>query len=106
MFSKSKTDNNNNNNDDDDDDDDDITTKLICVTVNISTYTYIHTYIHTQRCTHKREPIALNMLNQGCNQQREKIRCQDPMGAYSIKTSNPIHCQLRINPTSYLQLIL
>ena len=50
MFSKSKTDdnnnNNNNNNDDDDDDDDDITTKLICVTVNISTYTYILTYIH------------------------------------------------------------
>ena len=95
MFSKSKTDdnnnynNNNNNDDDDDDDDDDITTKLICVTVNISTHTYIHTYIHTQRCTHKREPIALNMLNQGCNQQREKIRCQDPMGAY-IQQSNSL----------------
>ena len=51
MFSKSNTDDNNNynnnyNNNDDDDDDDDITTKLICVTVNISTYTYILTYIH------------------------------------------------------------
>ena len=92
MFSKSKTDDNNNynnNNNNDDDDDDDITTKLICVTVNISTHTYIHTYIHTQRCTHKREPIALNMLNQGCNQQREKIRCQDPMGAY-IQQSNSL----------------
>ena len=47
MFSKSKTDDNNNynnnNNNNDDDDDDDITTKLICVTVNISTHTYIHT---------------------------------------------------------------
>ena len=85
MLSKSKTDNNNNNNNNNND----ITTKLICVTVNISTYTYIHTYIHTQRCTHKREPIALNMLNQGCNQQREKIRCQDPMSAY-IQQSNSL----------------
>ena len=52
MFSKSKTDNNNNNNNNNND----ITTKLICVTVNISTYThtYIHTYTHThaQWCTH------------------------------------------------------
>ena len=55
MFSKSKTDDNNNynnNNNNDDDDDDDITTKLICVTVNISTYTYIHTYLHTYTTVH------------------------------------------------------
>ena len=72
-------------------------------------YALVKATTSTRLCSKKneREPIAFNMLNPGCNRQREKVRCQDPMGAkHSIETSNPIHCQLRINLTSNLQLIL
>ena len=73
------------------------------------TYVLIMSNTSPRLCAKKneREPIAFNLWNPKCNHQREKIRCQDPMVAkHSIETSNPIHCQLSIKLTSYLQLIL